>query len=118
MKFIHGGKIKIDKIDSYKIALLIKRNQAVTMLRLGRILNFMKSLIDSGYEIPEPAPFTEEEIQDSNRTDTGIKLLKWFFFDTKIRGVNKEGSIYEHSICDKTAGLFVEKIRKVDLKGC
>lgn len=94
------------------------RKQAVTILRLGRILNFMKSLIDSGYKIPEPEPFTKDQIKSSERTETGIKLLKWFLFDAKIRGADKEGCVYDHSICNKTAGLFAEKIIKAGLKGC
>ncbi|MFH2046640.1 MAG: radical SAM protein [Pseudomonadota bacterium] len=111
-------KYSLMRSSALSVSHTTDRKQAVTILRLGRILNFMKSLIDSGYEIPEPLPFIKEQIKDSDRTETGIKLLKWFLFDAKIRGVNKEGSIYEHSICAKTAGLFAEQIIKVDLKGC
>ena len=111
-------KYSLMRSSAFPLSHTTGRKQAVTILRLGRILNFMKSLIDSGHEIPEPGPFAEEEIKDGNRTETGIKLLKWFLFDGKIRGVNKEGGVYEHSICDKTAGLFTEKINKAGLKGC
>lgn len=111
-------KYSLMRSSALPISHTTDRKEAVTILRLGRILNFMKSLIDSGYKIPEPAPFMEDQIKSIDRTETGIKLLKWFLFDAKIRGVNKEGCVYEHSICARTAGLFAEQIIKADLKGC
>lgn len=110
-------KYSLMRSSAFPVSHITDRKQAVTLLRLGRILNFMKFLIDSGYKIPEPAPFMEKEIKYNNRTETGITLLKWFLFDAKIRGVNGKDSVYEHSICGKTTGLFAEKIRKIKLKG-
>lgn len=94
------------------------RKQAVTLLRLGRILNFMKSLKDSGIEIPEPSSDIKNTIKTGNRTQTGIELLKGFLHDGKIRGLDRIGTVYEHSICGETAGLFAEGIKKTIVRGC
>lgn len=94
------------------------RKQAVTLMRLGRILNFMKSLKDSGVEIPEPSPAAKKEIKTGDRTEAGIELLKGFLHDGKIRGIDRRGTVYEHSICNETAGLFVNGIKQVKLRGC
>ncbi len=112
------GKYSLMRSSAFPVSHTTDRAQAVTILRLGRILNYMKFLIESGYNIPEPAPFIEKEIKYNDRIETGIELLSYFLFDGKIRGVNKEGSVYENNICAKAAGLFVEQIIKVGLKGC
>ncbi|RPH49408.1 MAG: radical SAM protein [Desulfobacteraceae bacterium] len=93
------------------------RKQAVTLLRLGRILNFMKSLKDSGIEIPAPSSQIAKTIEIGDRTNAGIELLKVFLHDGKIRGLDRDGTVYEHSICPETAGLFVEGIRRTELRG-
>ena len=94
------------------------RKQAVTLLRLGRILNFIKYLKDSGIEIPESLPFREKVIKTDNRRDAGINLLTGFLHDGKIRGLDRSGAVYEHNICVETAGLFVEGIKHIELRGC
>jgi len=94
------------------------RKQSVTLLRLGRILNFMKSLKDSNVEIPEPSPLTKKVINTNNRTEVGINLLRGFLHDGKIRGLDRSGAVYEHSICNETAGLFVKGIKQAGLRGC
>lgn len=94
------------------------RKQAITLLRLGRILNFMKSLRDSGVEIPEPAALAKKAIKTDNRRDAGINLLRGFLHDGKIRGLDRSGAVYEHSICNETAELFVKGIKQAGLRGC
>jgi len=94
------------------------RKQAATLLRLGRILNFMKSLKDSGIEIPEPSPHIKKVIKTDNRRDAGIDLLKGFLHDGQIRGLDRSGAVYEHIICNETAGLFVKGIKQAGLRGC
>ena len=52
------------------------RTEAVTLLRLARILNFMKSLVDRGISIPAPRPFAKGiELDPRNRYEKGLILL-------------------------------------------
>ena len=73
------------------------RLQTVTLLRLGRIVNFMKMIADQGIPIPDAEACNQAHIPLSiDRLDMGRMLLKWFFKDGKIRGVDGEGQIYTH----------------------
>ncbi len=93
------------------------RKQAVTILRLGRIVNFMKYLIDNGHTIPEPSRCQGMDISGTYRIENGKKLLMMFLFDGKIRGINRRGEIYEHIICGETVGEFLERLKKVKIRG-
>lgn len=93
------------------------RKQAVTILRLGRIVNFMKYLIDNRHTIPEPSRCQRIDIIGTDRLENGKKLLTTFLYDGKIRGINRRGDIYEHIICGETAGEFLERLKKVKIRG-
>jgi anaerobic magnesium-protoporphyrin IX monomethyl ester cyclase len=91
------------------------RVQAVTLLRLSRILNFMKHLADQGVALPLPGPAPDKDtLPDpaSDRQSVSVQLLQWFLFDGRIRGVDKDGQIYEHKtdplLCRAFAGAMRE----------
>lgn len=93
------------------------RDQAVTLMRLSRVLNFMKHLIDIGSGIPGANPLAVETLDSSDRIATGRRLLAAFFEDGIIRGVTSEGEIYPHRICQQTAELFLNKLTGVQIRG-
>jgi len=93
------------------------RKQAVTILRLGRIVNFMKYLTDNRHDIPEPLLYPEKDISSTDRIETGKKLLMMFLYDGKIRGINRMGDIYEHTICEETASKFLERLKQIKIRG-
>ena len=94
------------------------RLNAVTLLRLGRILNYMKALLDQGIPIPTALPFSPGfQLKNADRMKVGLKLLSWFFHDGKIRGVAPGNEVYKHKISPELTGLFLEKIQKINLKG-
>ena len=69
------------------------RLQTVTLLRLGRIANFMKMITDHGIPIPDAETCHQSHISPSmDRLAMGRMLLKWFFKDGKIRGVDDDGN--------------------------
>ncbi len=87
---------------------LTTRRDSITLLRMGRIINFMKSLLDNGDIIPEPIPCHEDILTDTrDRIETGKKLLAWFLYDGTIRGTTREGQIYCHHISEKLTKLFI-----------
>lgn len=92
------------------------RKEAVTVLRLARILNFIKSLLDQELPVPDAssAPIIVDDPAD--RLDTGKRVLSRFLADGRIYGVTPEGEVFEHNISKKLsrqfrAGLMTIKIR-------
>ncbi len=66
------------------------RLESATLMRLGRLLNFMKSLIDQevDYET-ETQGDSNKSLPLENRRESGIRLLQMFLSDGKIRGVTR-----------------------------
>ncbi len=94
------------------------RTESITLLRLGRIVNFIKSLADREIPIPTPLPFNQvENIDSDNKEITGLKLLQWFLHDGKIRGITPDNEIYEHRISEKLTGIFLEGMKKISVRG-
>lgn len=84
--------------------------ESVTLLRLGRILNFIKLLKERNETIPSPLPFSaQDNIDTSDRIETGKKILQWFFHDGKIRGATPYGEIYEHNISTDLSRYFIKE---------
>lgn len=94
------------------------RLETVTLLRLGRILNFMKSLLDAGLSIPAPLPPGTEIANTHDRSDIGKKLLQYFLYDGKIRGISRNGKISEHYIDIPLARAFLEGLKSVKICAC
>lgn len=94
------------------------RTESATLMRLGRILNFMKNLIDNGRPIPSPAAFEAGVALDpADRISTGSQLLRWFLHDGEIRGITSDGQIYSHRCDQRLTGQFIEGIQKIEVKG-
>ena len=94
------------------------RIEAVTLLRLSRILNFMKHLIDTKGEIPEPEAFSNSKrTTSSDRQILSQKLLQWFLHDGKIRGAHPSGEIYTHIADNGLTQQFIEKIKTIPIAG-
>jgi hypothetical protein len=74
------------------------RTDSVTLLRLGRLLNFMKSLETAGVPIPQPAPVGNHVATFVDRQQAGMKLLAAFLWDGGIRGIEPDGKVYDHRV--------------------
>jgi hypothetical protein len=93
------------------------REEAVTVLRLARILNFIKSLLDRGIPIPE-ACAAEIRIEDpDDRIETGKQLLAGFLDDGRIRGITLEGIIFEHRTSAKLTASFLSGLVSIKIRG-
>jgi radical SAM superfamily enzyme YgiQ (UPF0313 family) len=93
------------------------RLESVTLLRLGRILNFMKSVLDRGDKIPEPTPAREKLENPESRYNSGIQLLQHFRHDGKIRGSTPDGKVFEHTIAGHLTEQFLEGLQDIQLRG-
>ena len=94
------------------------RLEAVTLLRLARILNFMKSEIDTRGWLPEPEVFsTKASVAKADRTQISRMLLAWFLADGVIRGADRSGEIYAHRTEPVLSHRFLEGLATRKLLG-
>jgi len=95
------------------------RTQAATLLRLTRILNFMKQLTDDGISNPDPTPPESGNCLDNpeDRIKNGRQLLSHFFYDGKIRGVLKDGTVFEHAADVLLTHRFISEIKRIKVRG-
>ncbi|MGD9044317.1 MAG: radical SAM protein [Desulfobacterales bacterium] len=94
------------------------RREAITLLRLSRIVNFMKSIVDSGRALPDPAPPTDSIPNANDRNDAGRQLLQFFLYDGIIRGVSPDGEVFDHEISLKLSKKFLAGLKSIKIKGC
>ena len=83
------------------------RTDSVTLLRLGRLLNFIKSLETAGDPIPQPAPVGSHVEPSLNRQQVGLKLLAAFLWDGGIRGIESDGKVYDHRVSARLCRRFL-----------
>ena len=94
------------------------RLEAVTLLRIARIINFMKNLLDVSGKIPGPEAFPGYlAFSVTDRGKATQKLFQWFLYDGKIRGITDTGQIYAHLSDDLLVGKFLKKLKSDDVKG-
>ncbi len=94
------------------------RKQSVTLLRLSRIINFMKSLVDSGLPLPRPVPATGTITTSIDRREVGRRLLQFFLYDGIIRGVSPDGEVFEHEIDLELSKKFLAGLKSIKINGC
>jgi radical SAM superfamily enzyme YgiQ (UPF0313 family) len=95
------------------------RDESMTLLRLVRILNFMKSLVDQGASLPDPLPFEKVDMENVHeRTERGKRLLQGFLYDGQIRGVTPDGEVFEHKAAIELAKKFIEGLKAIRIRGC
>lgn len=93
------------------------REEAVTVLRLARILNFTKSLLDRGIPIPDACAAEIRIENPDDRIETGKRLLAKFLDDGRIRGITPEGIIFEHRISAKLTARFLSGLGSIKIRG-
>ena len=94
------------------------RLASVTLLRLARVLNFMKFLKDQHISLPPALELKKEEVLDpSHRLESSLKLLQGFFYDEGIRGITPEGRVFEHQIDMNLSCVFIAGLSIADVRG-
>jgi radical SAM superfamily enzyme YgiQ (UPF0313 family) len=94
------------------------RIESVTLLRLSRIINFIKSLIDSGQPLPDAEPASACITNPNDRNNAGRQLLQFFLYDGIIRGVSPDGDVFEHEIDLELCKKFLAGIKSIRVRGC
>ncbi len=94
------------------------RLEAVTLLRLARILNFIKSCIDIHGCLPIAQPYVSDDLSGPmDRDKISHKLVQWFLNDGIIRGVDKNGNLYAHKTDLKLCQNFIKGIKQIYISG-
>lgn len=87
------------------------REESVTLLRLGRILNFMKALVGRSNDLVKAHPGSLALYHGSDeRIKAGRLLLSMFLRDGKIRGVTPDGDVYEHKASTDLCRRFLKRL--------
>jgi radical SAM superfamily enzyme YgiQ (UPF0313 family) len=94
-----------------------RRVDSATLLRLGRIVNFMKYLRDRGLAVPQPRRPQAAALDPSDRIRAGRELLAWFLSDGRIRGLTPEGQVVEHRVARNLTERFLKGLDLVALRG-
>ncbi len=97
------------------------RLEAVTLLRLARILNFLKACRDNDGTLPRAMAFTDSCLppgrDPKTRAEISRKLVQWFLYDGKIRGADRQGKIFVHAADPALCREFILKIQTLSLAG-
>ncbi|MCG6971757.1 MAG: B12-binding domain-containing radical SAM protein [Desulfobacterales bacterium] len=93
------------------------RREAVTLLRLGRILNFMKFLADMENSNTRALRRNGAGTPSDVRTEIGKKLLDMFLIDGRIRGQTPDGAIFEHDVSMRLTHRFIGKLKVIRVRG-
>jgi anaerobic magnesium-protoporphyrin IX monomethyl ester cyclase len=93
------------------------RTESITLLRLSRILNFIKYLIDQGTPIPDSAPATDNINTMDDRNEIGKQLLQFFLHDGKIRGLSPANEVFEHKISLELSKRFLVGLKSRRIRG-
>jgi anaerobic magnesium-protoporphyrin IX monomethyl ester cyclase len=110
----HVGRMRASALP---ISHTTSRTETATLLRLGRILNFMKTLIDKNVPIPEPAPAPDRLAAMDDRLEIGLRLLQTFLHDGRIRGIEPDGRVYQHRIAPELSVRFIQGLQVAGIRG-
>lgn len=111
------GTFSLMRSSALPLSHTTTRTQAATLLRLARILNFMKYLKDLDSAAASTANQPAGSHKSGHRIDTGRKLLEMFLDDGKIRGITPDNQIFEHDISTELTRGFIRGLKNVRLRG-
>jgi len=95
-----------------------RRAESATLLRLARMLNFMKQCADQRDErsFPKPSRYDGRRLAGS-RTEMGRQLVSWFLADGILRGVDPNGAVFVHPAPSWMIHAFWKSIQMLPLRG-
>lgn len=103
-------RFSLMRASALPISDVTDRTQSATLLRLGRLLNFIKGLTAEGVDLPAPSRDVRPRLAETDRRALGKRLLGWFLGDGKIRGAAPDGRVYEHLIDADLARMFRQEL--------
>ncbi|WP_321493073.1 B12-binding domain-containing radical SAM protein [uncultured Desulfobacter sp.] len=104
----------LSRSTAFPVVDTTSRLEAVTLLRLARILNFLKAYVDQHGVLPKSLRANHiSEIENSchgelDRYKASILLIRMFLSDAVPRGMDYEGRIYHHPHSRELCKKFVQ----------
>jgi hypothetical protein len=95
--------VSLMRSSALPIAHTMTRIEILTLMRLGRMLNFVKALAADS-----TCPHPKETI--------GRELLQQFCQDGRIRGITRGGEIFEHEVSERLCNKTVDFLRQYIIK--
>lgn len=92
------------------------RLQTVTLMRIARMINFIKHLLDAGVN-PAHLDAAIHCSELSAREQNGAKLLQHFLSDGRICGIDHEGNVFFHRVDEDLAEAFRRAIPITRFRG-
>lgn len=112
------GNFSLMRASALPVEHTTTRLETVTLMRLGRMVNFMKHIRDAGGAMPSPEVFDPmASMRVDDRNTIGEQLLSWFLHDGVIRGVSHRGRIYEHVTSAPTTDRFLKQLGNLPVRG-
>jgi hypothetical protein len=94
------------------------REASLTLLRLARMLNFMKQCVDETGHLPTPEPIPRNAHHlAGSRGDIGHQLVRWFLNDGIMRGVQKDGKLFVHPTDTRSTRAFIKGLEATGVCG-
>nr|WP_321396794.1 radical SAM protein [uncultured Desulfobacter sp.] len=99
------------------------RIEAVTLLRLARILNFLKSCVDQHGVLPDALDADEIKAMENachenmDRGGASTLLMQMFLTDAIPRGMDHQGRIYHHPHSIDLCETFIKRLQAITLCG-
>jgi hypothetical protein len=93
------------------------RLQSATLLRLGRLVNFIKALIDGGEALPPPVPCPSRVDPKMDRPEMGRVLVAGFQVDQKVRGIAPDGRVYDQPVDPHLCARFHQEMQGLRIFG-
>jgi B12 binding domain len=94
------------------------REESLTLLRLARMLNFMKQCVDEIGHLPTPEPIPPQaDHLAGSRPDIGHQLVRWFLNDGIVRGVQSNEKIFAHPTDTRLTYAFLKGLQKISVCG-
>ena len=94
------------------------RIEAATLLRLARLLNFMKALKDED-DLPVPGSTgnRRSRVDPANRRAAGKRLVADFLEHGCIQGVSADGTVFDHPVSPSLVSFFLSGLAGITLRG-
>ncbi|GLI33092.1 B12-binding domain-containing radical SAM protein [Desulforhabdus amnigena] len=110
------SRLSLMRSTAIPISHTTTREESVTLLRLGRILNFIKLLQSTENSPIAPSPLQTQNLSGIvDRMEKGRILLQSFLHDGIIRGVSPEGEVYTHKTSHSLCKMFIAGLKKLGI---
>ena len=113
-KSLLPGSYSLMRSTAIPISDTTTRLQSVTLLRLARIINFLKTLPEQDRFLPGTAEKLPKKLFTDDRVTLGKRLLSHFAQKCELNGINPQGEIFQHKIDKPLCKEFIRQMNQLE----